>query len=551
MLLSAEVVSSLEKVLCRPEKSWRDFGELSGLRGERLSFQVAVKSKDAEYVNCRPADGFPYPDWLRIRLVESVPCYHPGINGDDDLLATVPSLLPDPLMELDEHSRISRQNWHAFFINVTIPRDAPVGELEIPLQVDAHGYFGEKSSLSVSKTIRIFETVMPDRQDANIINWFYADCIMAQHNVECWSEEHWALLEKYAKNYAEHGSTLILTPLWTVSLDIAPGKQRPKCQLLDITEVDGKYEFKLDRLERWIHMIRKVGIRGLEISHVYTQWGAKHCPGIFVKDKDGVETMRFGWECSAVSPEYTDFLRQLFAVLIPFLRQHGFDSTNCYFHVSDEPTLDHLESYSAAVHALRPLLDGFPMIDALSHFEFYERGLVTHPVPDFQHLKPFFEVDLEERWWYYAGSGKNMPGRYIGQPSRRNRVIGILMAFLGLDGGFLHWGYNNHSTFHSTRFDIDPYKETDWGRSGCSGCGFLVYPGPDGPVDSIRNEVFFEAIQDYRALKALEAKIGRQGMIDVIVSSLPADAAPLAVNAVPKSNSWLLSLRNAVNAALG
>ena len=35
MLLSAEVVSSLEKVLCRPEKSWEDFGELSGLRGER------------------------------------------------------------------------------------------------------------------------------------------------------------------------------------------------------------------------------------------------------------------------------------------------------------------------------------------------------------------------------------------------------------------------------------------------------------------------------------------------------------------------------------
>ena len=61
---------------------------------------------------------------------------------------------------------------------------------------------------------------------------------------------------------------------------------------------------------------------------------------------------------------------------------------------------------------------------------------------------------------------------------------------------------------------------TDAGYAFPSGDTFLVYPGQDGPLDSIRYEVLCEAIQDLRALHKLEEKIGRNSVIDLIDEGL-------------------------------
>ena len=59
-----------------------------------------------------------------------------------------------------------------------------------------------------------------------------------------------------------------------------------------------------------------------------------------------------------------------------------------------------------------------------------------------------------------------------------------------------------HNTRHLTR-PINPFIETDAGRAFPSGDSFMVYRGEQGPVDSIRGEVFREALQDQRALELL------------------------------------------------
>lgn len=56
-----------------------------------------------------------------------------------------------------------------------------------------------------------------------------------------------------------------------------------------------------------------------------------------------------------------------------------------------------------------------------------------------------------------------------------------------------------------TRELIDPFTVSD----GCNwsdwayGDTFQDYPGPDGPIDSVRWEVFAESLQDYRLLQTL------------------------------------------------
>jgi hypothetical protein len=74
--------------------------------------------------------------------------------------------------------------------------------------------------------------------------------------------------------------------------------------------------------------------------------------------------------------------------------------------------------------------------------------------------------------------------------------------------GFLQWGYNFYNSVLSDE-PVNPYFITDCGGGLQSGDGFIVYPGKDGPYDSPRHEVFFEALQDMRLFCTLEKKIGR------------------------------------------
>lgn len=91
---------------------------------------------------------------------------------------------------------------------------------------------------------------------------------------------------------------------------------------------------------------------------------------------------------------------------------------------------------------------------------------------------------------------------------------------------------------------MNPYLTTDADIGYPSGDAFLVYPGEDGPVCSLRMKVFREALQDLRALELLEQTIGRDEVLNMIEVSLE---APLSFERYPRDAGWLLDLRNAVN----
>ena len=93
-------------------------------------------------------------------------------------------------------------------------------------------------------------------------------------------------------------------------------------------------------------------------------------------------------------------------------------------------------------------------------------------------------------------------------------LIGIQM-YIGNAKGFLHWGYNyyygilSHGVFNPM---INPcgYKQL-------AGASYIVYPDINGKaIPSLRMKVFYEAINDYRALQALEELVGRNKVIDFI-----------------------------------
>src|SRR5690606_38890715 len=102
---------------------------------------------------------------------------------------------------------------------------------------------------------------------------------------------------------------------------------------------------------------------------------------------------------------------------------------------------------------------------------------------------------------------EGVSNRFFSLPSVRNRIIGVQLYKFGIQG-FLHWGFNFWYSQYSVKA-IDPFRVTDAGGAFPSGDAFVVYPGPEGPLDSIRWEVFREALQDMRALELLEQLAGK------------------------------------------
>ena len=117
-------------------------------------------------------------------------------------------------------------------------------------------------------------------------------------------------------------------------------------------------------------------------------------------------------------------------------------------------------------------------------------------------------------------------------PLPKVRMSGWHFYRLGAKG-FLHWGYNY---WHKIEQEVltDPFTDASAGAwpSIPYGDPFMVYPGENGPIDSIRWEVFAESLQDYAMLQS--AGIKRDDPL----------LAPLKTYAqFPKSEEWITATR--------
>jgi len=542
MELKLKAVSSLEKVFADEELNAPNLEKASVLRGEVFSFQIAYYC-DIKVDLSIEIDS-PLSNLVEIRETALVPCEVPAEEFGDspDLLRTTPGLYPDPLLPVYEKIILAPKQWRTVWVTVRVADDEPGGKKMISCKATALIVHTDES-FDVETTIEldVLAVALP-KQKLVHTEWFHADCIYSFYDVKCWSEEYWDLLGKYIANFSNHGMNLLLTPIWTPPLDTQVGGERPTVQLLGIEKDGDTFKFDFSKLGRWIDLSLENGIEYFEMAHPFSQWGAECCPKVIVRE-NGEDKKMFGWHTSSRCVEYVSFLRQLFPQLLAFLDSKGVKE-KCFYHVSDEPGWQHQENYQACAELIRELVDGAPIIDALSNIEFYNSGLVEHPIPGNDHIELFVEADVKPLWTYYCVSQREkVSNRFFNFPSCRNRIMGVLMYKYDIYG-FLHWGYNFWYSRHSIDQNLDPFKSTDAGRGFPSGDAFMVYPGKDGPVDSIRNEVMFEGLQDLRALRKLESLQGREATIELIEDGLDYE---LKMKYYPRSASWLLGLRERVN----
>ncbi len=534
-------VHSLDKVLpdWRPEML-RD-PALKGFWGETLSLQLAYTCKNDDFGESGTSFSVDVisdiADAVRIRKVELVPCHYPCHGTwDDDYLVTRPGLYPDLLLPTaaGEPIKAIPAQWRSLWIDIK----AKPGVHAVAFQVrDAV----QREIASLVCSIHVLDVRLPEQRLIHT-QWFHADCLADYYRVPVFSEAHWRIIGNFMQSAARHGINTILTPIFTPPLDTAKGGERTTVQLVKIDLEDGVYRFDFTLLRRWIDLCEQNGIAYLEMAHLFTQWGAVCAPKILAC-VDGTENVKlFGWHTKATDRAYTDFLQSFLPALKAFLAELGWlDRT--FFHISDEPHDNEVETYAAARASVANLLADCKVMDALSSYSIYQKGVIENPIVSVDQLQPFIQAGVPHLWAYYCTiQAVRVPNRFIAMPSTRNRILGTLLYYYHIEG-FLHWGFNFYNSQRSEAH-IDPYRVTDAGEAFPSGDPFLVYPAPDGTAyDSLRGMVLRQALSDFRALCYFDSMAGRVNAIRFLEDIFH---GPMTFESYPREKEFFEAMRKGI-----
>jgi len=547
MKFELKILPSCEK--CFVDESIRDkkgVESLSMLKNERLNFQVAYTMGETEIHirEMRLEIDSPIGEYITVSRVDQVPVSFATYTHTDKrgYLRTTPGLYPDLLIPMDVQSRLVMVNNSLGTLMLTVECADGIAAGDYPITVRA--FDGEDVAAEATVNVHVVDAVLPESELIHT-QWFHADCLAQYYDVPVFSERHWELIENFAREAVLEGVNMILTPVVTPPLDTARGGERLTVQLVDIAVNGGEYSFGYDKLDRWVETMDRVGMKYFEICHLYTQWGVQNAPKIMATI-DGEYKRIFGWDTDAHGEGYCTFIRKFLSSLVEHLKELGVDK-RCYYHISDEPSFDHLGAYTHAKETIADILEGYPIIDALSDYEFYKTGAVENPIPATDHVHEFIENGVPNLWTYYCCSEHSkVSNRFIAMHGARTRMLGVQLFKFDI-AGFLQWGFNFYNSKLS-RYPINPFVDTCAEFSFPGGDSFAVYPGRGGkPYRSLHGCLFTEGLTDLRAFKLCARLIGKEATLKLIEEDA---GAPITFFDYPISTEYVLGVREKINCAI-
>lgn len=545
-MLRYKLLSSLDKPFLDSKlDDFTPLRKLTMLRNERISVQLVLTDDSAAAPHRRfvgiKIEGV-FAPYATKRTLESVPSAMPAYPGrsDENYLRTTPGLYPDLLapMQMNGSAACVPGQLHSVWIDIDPMGALPAGNYNLTV-VLSDGAVTERAQL----TVEVIAADLPE-QALRVTEWFHCDCLASYYGVPVFSERHWEIIENFVRTAVRNGINMLLTPVFTPPLDTHIGGERPTVQLTGVKRTADGWEFDFSRLDRWIDMCDRCGVKYFEISHLFTQWGALHAPKIVAETDEG-EKKIFGWDTDATSDEYTAFIRAFLGAFLAHMRARG-DDSRCYFHISDEPNAAHLEQYLKAKATVSDLLDGYPVMDALSDYEFYKTGAVTTPIPANNHIEPFIEGGVEPLWTYYCcGQGIGVSNRFLAMPGARTRYIGVQFYKYRVFG-FLQWGYNFY--YNQGSYDpVNPYVDSTGNYFVPSGDAYSVYPATDGTaLESMRIVQFREAIDDLRAMELAGSLAGR----DAVIAAIEELTGEVVFSRCVCDSAVMLAIRERINSII-
>ncbi|MGI6295611.1 MAG: glycoside hydrolase domain-containing protein [Armatimonadota bacterium] len=425
----------------------------------------------------------------KLNIVGYVPIKH-GTGGapEEYIVARPPVELPDVLFD-NKPVSVEKGNNQPVWVTVYVPKGTVPGKYTASVVINCDN---EMASVPVNVTVHGFE--LPDKRTLHVTNWFTAKHIADAHKVELWSEPYWKWLEVWARAMADHRQDTIITP--------AP-------QLVKgLDDGNGNLTFDFSDFDRWVDIFDRSGAGGIiEGAHMCTRmgWDATELHALYVNTKMPDGSWRKWVDHAASGEEHVKVMSQYLPALQKHLEEKGWLQRYVH-HIADEPTETNAKAYVEVAKMIRKYAPKLRIIDACMCESIVGAIDVWVPVTSALDAKMEFykgRKQLGEEVWFYtcqAPKGKYM-NRFIDYHTLSTRLLHWLNYKYDVTG-YLHWGL--------TTWRGDPFTnmEPAWRENAYlpPGDDHLVYPGPLGPLSSIRWEAMRDGIEDYEMLKLLEKR---------------------------------------------
>lgn len=460
-------------------------------RGETATFQVVawsaagVENLRASVTPFRAVTGEEVLEASHVRFVGYITIDRPTKRPASQPLHPVPGDFPDPL--LVDKTLAAPAGAQPIWITLPIPLDAEPGEYEAMASVSGE-IDGQPHTAQLKLKLRVWPPIVAESR-LWVTNWWRMTARHLEIDPQPGTPEYWNLMRRYARNMASHRQNVAL---------ISPLK------LVDISEAnDGSLKFDFDTFDRWVRIFQEEGVIGrIEGGHIGTRlagWESQFGAFLPVQTSEGWTIERVATDDPRVEP----FFSQFFPALVQHLKQRGW--LDIYMqHIADEPMALNRATYLQLAALAEQYAPELPIIEATHNRELVDIIDIWVPqLHDWSRAQDFYaqrRATGDELWFYTCmwpqGDWAN---RFVEQPLLKTRLLHWINYKYGATG-YLHWGYNAWS-------GKDPFENPTREHGGDqylpAGDAWIVYPGKDGPLDSIRWEAVRDGIADYELLAQL------------------------------------------------
>ena len=389
----------------------------------------------------------------------------------EELDCTAPCLVPDPLL-MDEALSVDVESSQPVWLTIFVPAGAPPGVWTGTVLVKAGG-----EAATIPLRLLVHPVTIPQARHLMVTNWMNTGHYAKFYGTERYSPRFWQVVESYARNVAAHRQNVIPSWDWPHIWQ----------------ESDGKLTFDYSDFDRWIETFMQAGCGDMIEGGGFGKRGLGKWEVPWFEWKEFTVRRRDG---ARVRPDPQTVIQELVLSLVAHMKERGwFD--RFVMHVVDEPAPHTEADYkrkSRLIHELAPgvrFLEAMSLLDARGHLDIW--------VPNLDHFDEHREHYLELReeagfeLWFYTcmyPTGR-YPNRFLDFSLLKTRILHWINWRYQLTG-YLHWGLNywTEDPFHSDRIRDSLPPGDCW----------IVYPGPDGPIESLRWEQMREGLQDYELL---------------------------------------------------
>ena len=493
---------------------------LECVRNSFAAFQVAVKSDTDCLISLTDSTAFSiYPGTAHLRLVSH-------INGigrlDIKQITPVPDdndVLRWDCIENTDYFMMKAGRTHIMWCETDISEDIQPGSYSGTFKVFSHRTFQNEILLEeCSIDLTVADITLPESTDYNMqLNlWQHISNIARKHDVRLFSDEHFAVVEKYVYSLVRLGQKYITV----IASEIPWSGQRTFNDLEEPTDLfeysminvfrekDGTFSYDFSTMDRYIKLCMNHGIDSrIEVFGLCGIWMTEE-KGFGKVSEDFPDGIRVRYydrktECFCYmdsEPQLRQYIRALYEHFIVM----GW--LTIVRITADEP--GDLELYRKTINIILDEGPLFRLSMAINKAEFTTEfdDIMSEATPSLRCLAQDYDfirdrmIGREDKTvnWYVC-CRPHYPNTFLKSHLLEGRLICLLTYWLGLDG-FLRWNYTVWPEKPRERL---VFRSPEW----LAGDMNFVYPGNDGsPLLSLRYKALLRGVEDFELLRMADEK---------------------------------------------